>query len=172
MKTKRLLFVSLFLLSTISIAGFYNSVEGFESNDATSAYGKYQNLLKTLYVPQDQGSYGNYYDWGYYSGASYAGYSNLPPGYWVYVYPNWYIWGSEASTILPTPGLSGEEIASVNGKYYNLLNTLYVPQDKGSYGDFYDWGYWSGSSYAGYTNLTPGYWVYVYPNWYIWGNTK
>lgn len=62
--------------------------------------------------------------------------------------------------------------ASVNGKYYNLLKTLNVPGDQGSYGSFYDWGYYSGTSWAGYNNLPPGYWVYVYPNWYIWGNMK
>ena len=62
--------------------------------------------------------------------------------------------------------------ASVNGKYYNLLRTIYVPSDRGSYGDFYEWGKWSGTSWKGHTNLPPGYWIYVYPNWYIWGNRK
>jgi hypothetical protein len=62
--------------------------------------------------------------------------------------------------------------ASVNGKYYNLLIMLNVPQDQGGYGNFYDWGYYTGTSYAGYNNIPPGYWVYVYPNWYIWGNTR
>ena len=62
--------------------------------------------------------------------------------------------------------------ASVNGKYSNLLMTLYVPQDQASYGNFYDWGYYTGTSYAGYNNIPPGYWVYVYPNWYVWGNTR
>ena len=27
-------------------------------------------------------------------------------------------------------------------------------------------------AYAGYRDLPTGYWVYVYPNWYIWGETK
>ena len=63
-------------------------------------------------------------------------------------------------------------MASVNGKYYNLLMTLNVPQDQGSYGNFYDWGYYTGTSYAGYNNIPAGYWVYVYPNWYVWGNTR
>jgi hypothetical protein len=62
--------------------------------------------------------------------------------------------------------------ASVNGKYYNLLMTLNVPQDQASYGNFYDWGHYTGTSYAGYNNIPAGYWVYVYPNWYVWGNTK
>jgi hypothetical protein len=63
-------------------------------------------------------------------------------------------------------------MASVNGKYYNLLMTLNVPQDQASYGNFYDWGYYTGTSYAGYNNIPAGYWVYVYPNWYVWGNTR
>jgi len=76
------------------------------------------------------------------------------------------------------PAVSGPTLppdavrASVNGKYTNLLTTIYVPDDRGSYGDFDDWGYYSGTSYAGYTNLPAGYWVYVYPNWYIWGTQQ
>jgi hypothetical protein len=62
--------------------------------------------------------------------------------------------------------------ASVNGKYSNLLKTLNVPGDQAQYGNFYEWGYWNGNAYAGYSNLPPGYWVYVYPNWYVWGSTK
>ncbi|MBN2224293.1 MAG: hypothetical protein JW765_06420 [Deltaproteobacteria bacterium] len=62
--------------------------------------------------------------------------------------------------------------ASVNGKYYNLLKVINVPEDKGSYGDFNDYGYYSSTSYAGYDNIPAGYWVYVYPDWYIWGNQK
>ncbi|MBN1883518.1 MAG: hypothetical protein JW885_15230 [Deltaproteobacteria bacterium] len=71
------------------------------------------------------------------------------------------------------PTLSPDAVrASVNGKYYNLLTTISVPDDRGGYGDFYEWGYWSGTSYAGYSNIPAGYWVYVYPNWYIWGNQQ
>jgi|GEM_PF-6254963 len=51
--------------------------------------------------------------------------------------------------------------ASVNGKYNTLLMTVYAPQDQGSYGSYNDWGYSTTSSWAGYTNLPPGYWVYV-----------
>lgn len=96
--------------------------------------------------------------------------------YSIYGAGDWsatYTLAAAPATPMTPPTPQGPEVkASVNGKYYNLLQTLYVPQDQGSYGDFYEWGYWSGSSYAGYTNLTPGYWVYVYPNWYIWGNTN
>jgi hypothetical protein len=62
--------------------------------------------------------------------------------------------------------------ASVNGKYSKLLKTIEVPQDKGSYGEFSDYGSYSSKSYAGYNDLPAGYWVYVYPHWYIWGEMK
>jgi hypothetical protein len=62
--------------------------------------------------------------------------------------------------------------ASVNGKYRKLLRRIQVEQDKASYGEFSDFGQFNGTSYAGYSNLPVGYWVYVYPYWYIWGEMK
>jgi HEAT repeat protein len=59
--------------------------------------------------------------------------------------------------------------ASVNGKYKKLLRRIKVEQDKASYTEFSDYGYYTGTSYVGFTDLPPGYWVYVYPHWYIWG---
>lgn len=59
--------------------------------------------------------------------------------------------------------------ASVNGKYRLLLRELRLPQDINNYQEFCDYGFWNGNAYAGFQNLPPGYWVYVYPNWYIWG---
>jgi hypothetical protein len=172
MKILRTILILFLVIVPLLWVGAPDRAFGQDSTDATSAYGKYSNLLTTLYVPQDQGGYGDYYDWGYYTGTSYAGYSNLPVGYWVYVYPNWYIWGSLAPVGTPETTTPDVTTASVNGKYYNLLSTLYVPQDQEGYGNFYDWGYYSGTSYAGYSNLPVGYWVYVYPNWYIWGNKR
>ncbi len=58
--------------------------------------------------------------------------------------------------------------ASVDDKYSHLLRKIAVPEDRGFYGEFYDWGYWSGTSWQGHTDLPPGYWVYVFPHWYIW----
>lgn len=62
--------------------------------------------------------------------------------------------------------------ASVNGKYSKLLHRIKVENDKASYGDFSDYGHYTGTSYVGYNNLSPGYWVYKYPHWYIWGEMK
>ena len=52
--------------------------------------------------------------------------------------------------------------------YRMLLHQLHCPDDREQYGDFRSWGFWSGSSYANHQGLTPGYWVYAYPYWYVW----
>jgi hypothetical protein len=57
-----------------------------------SVHGKYRVLLRKIHVPQDTNAYGKFTDYGMYTGNAWAGYNDLPPGYWVYVYPNWYIW--------------------------------------------------------------------------------
>jgi hypothetical protein len=91
-------------------------------------------------------------------------------------------WANEPGAGSPSPaqllrGRASQQIEAVGGKttpterprgrYRTLLRTFAVPSDHESYGDFYDWGYWSGTSYAGHDDLPPGFWVYVAPNWYI-----
>jgi HEAT repeat protein len=58
--------------------------------------------------------------------------------------------------------------ANVEGKYKTLLRRIKVPKDRDQYKDFSDYGRFEGDNWAGYTHLPPGYWVYVYPHWYIW----
>ena len=58
--------------------------------------------------------------------------------------------------------------ARVNGKYEMLLRQLKVAEDVDSYTAFNDFGYSTGTSYRGYEDLQPGYWVYVEPYWYLW----
>ncbi len=77
------------------------------------------------------------------------------------------------STVEPSPALTREQAeakASLNGKYKNLLRIISAPGDASIYGSFNDNGHWEGTSYLGHDNLPPGYWVYVAPNWYIWGD--
>jgi hypothetical protein len=62
--------------------------------------------------------------------------------------------------------------ASVDGKYRKLLRRIKVEDDKQAYGEFNDYGRYTATSYAGYNDLPAGYWVYVYPHWYIWGELK
>lgn len=58
--------------------------------------------------------------------------------------------------------------ATVNAQYFAILRILHCPEDKSGYGEFHDWGKWNGTEWHGYRSLPPGYWVYVYPYWFIW----
>jgi hypothetical protein len=62
--------------------------------------------------------------------------------------------------------------AHADGKYQKLLRRIRVPRDKQSYGEFHDYGHYEGSEWAGFTELPAGYWVYLAPHWYIWGEIK
>jgi hypothetical protein len=62
--------------------------------------------------------------------------------------------------------------ASVEGKYRDLRRIIPVPADKQNHTEFCDYGMYNGTAYAGYNDLPAGYWVYVYPHWYIWGETN
>jgi hypothetical protein len=60
--------------------------------------------------------------------------------------------------------------ASVDGKYRHLTRVLLVPNDQSSCNRFSDFGFWNGTAYADVTDLKPGFWVYVYPRWFVWSN--
>ncbi len=60
--------------------------------------------------------------------------------------------------------------ATVDGKYRRLLKKIEVRSDVTTYGEFKDYGHWDETVYSGYADLPAGYWVWVYPNWYIWGD--
>lgn len=66
---------------------------------------------------------------------------------------------------IPMPATASP--ASPRSCYRTLLKTIEVPDDRKGYGDFCDFGYWSGGTYAGHNDLPAGYWVYLAPNWYI-----
>jgi secreted protein with Ig-like and vWFA domain len=65
-----------------------------------------------------------------------------------------------------------EPESTVNGKYKSLLRRLNVPEDAKQYGQFKDYGFDQTKTYGGSDNLPEGYWVYVAPYWYIWGETS
>lgn len=62
-----------------------------------------------------------------------------------------------------------ESRASVDGKYQDLIQEVNCPKDANIYGEFYDYGYWSGTKWCN-QNTKPGYWVWVKPVWYIWNS--
>jgi outer membrane protein OmpA-like peptidoglycan-associated protein len=59
--------------------------------------------------------------------------------------------------------------ASLNGKYSNLIQVFSCSQDAQTYGNFKEYGYWSGTTWCNQSTKT-GYWVWVSPKWYIWSN--
>lgn len=59
--------------------------------DSTSAYGKYSSIIQILNCPADKATYGNYTDYGYWGGGAWCGQTGSA-GYWVWVFPNWYVW--------------------------------------------------------------------------------
>jgi len=67
----------------------------------------------------------------------------------------------------PLSAAAAEKKASVSGRYSKLLKKVEVKSDFFKEGEFTEHGIRDGSTYAGHTGLPLGYWVYVYPHWYI-----
>lgn len=152
-------------LIVITILAIAVSAQAQNVPKAASAHGKYNGLIQVLECPRDRSSYGEFNDYGYWGGGSWCG-STGKAGYWVWVYPNWYVWEGKSSKKKSVP-----DSATVNGKYSGLLQVLKCERDKKSYGSFSDYGYWGGGPWCGAQGKA-GYWVWVYPNWYVWGNKK
>lgn len=64
---------------------------------------RYRTLLRKLAAPDDRTAYGDFCDFGYWAGTRYRGQQDLPPGYWVYLAPDWYIFKEEGSGTPPPP---------------------------------------------------------------------
>ncbi|MEM9154892.1 MAG: hypothetical protein AAGB13_07600 [Cyanobacteria bacterium P01_F01_bin.33] len=133
-----------------------------------SANSKYANLAQVLYCPSDRQTYGDVNDYGYWNGGSWCGQVGMA-GYWVYTYPNWYVWSSAGRGPALPPQLAN--IASMGGKYSTLVQVLDCPRDRATYGEVSDYGYWNGGDWCGQTGVA-GYWVYAYPNWYVWQGSR
>ena len=130
-----------------------------------SAYEKYSDLIQVLYCPEDQGGYGDYDDYGYWSGGDWCGQTG-EDGYWVYSDYSWYVWSREGgdNQDLAAPLYRS---ASADYQYSDLLQVVNCPTDYGAYGDHNNYGYWSGGSWCNQIGES-GYWVWEYPNWYVW----
>lgn len=76
------------------------------------------------------------------------------------------------SAPLVVPESEARTLATVGGKYSDLLKKVEVEKDFLEYTEFQDYGFHEACSYGGQDSIPAGYWVYVYPNWYIWGKAK
>lgn len=72
-------------------------LDATEARIKASLNGKYRRLVKKIEVRDDFQRFGAFNDYGHWDGTEYSSHKDLPPGNWVYVYPNWYIW-AEAVT--------------------------------------------------------------------------
>lgn len=76
--------------------------------------------------------------------------------------------GSDRPVAVPGgPAIPPAASSTPRSQYRTLLKQIEVPEDRKTYGDFCDFGYWTGNTYAGHNDLPAGYWVYLAPNWYI-----
>ncbi|MGB2923673.1 MAG: hypothetical protein WBB82_00050 [Limnothrix sp.] len=145
---------------------FFSSAPILQAQQISSSIdGKYENLVQVLECPEDKSSYGSFNEYGYWDGGAWCG-DYGQAGYWVYNYPNWYIWGNEASNDQDIP-----IAASADGRYTGLLQVLNCPADVDAYGTFNSYGYWGGGDWCGDYGQA-GYWVYSYPNWYVWSSSN
>lgn len=170
----RIAWASLYIVGSIlGLLGLIIATRGpaIEIDIPPAAYvdEKYEHFLRRVHAPQDATRYGEFDDNGYSRTDSYAGEDNLPPGYWVYVRPHWYIWRDRPVEDADQPP-SEEALAraSVDGKYQDFARRIPVPEDASRYGAFNDHGRRTSTIHGVYTDLPPGYWVYVDPYWYIW----
>lgn len=67
---------------------------------------------------------------------------------------------------------AAREKAHVGGKYATLVRTVTARYDYLQYGAFHDYGFSKETAYAGEKDIPPGYWVYVYPDWYVFRDTS
>jgi hypothetical protein len=71
--------------------------------------GKYRMLLRQIKVPQDAETYAEFHDYGLWEGTEWAGFTDLPKGNWVYVFPYWYIWRDLVAAPVPARSWGPEQ---------------------------------------------------------------
>ncbi len=80
--------------------------------------------------------------------------------------------GHESQQPVHLLSLEAREKAACDGRYKDLLDKFERPDDLYAYGDFYDFGQRNGEQFLGKQGVPDGYWVYVYPNWYVWSEKE
>src|SRR5262245_1879304 len=73
--------------------------------------GKYRVLLRQIRAPADRATYSEFKDLGLRQSTEWQGQRDLPVGYWVYVYPYWYIWRDLAGPAGPKPAYHADQAA-------------------------------------------------------------
>lgn len=142
-----------------------------------SVNGRYQGLIQAMYCPEAQPDYGFYNQYGYWEGGEYiCGDQYARAGYWVYSFPNWYVWGydtaadnsrDQAEETAATTNDVNDDPTSAYGDYRDLVQVFSCPDAQNTYGEYFDYGYWEGGEWCA-KEAAAGYLVYSSPNWYVW----
>jgi hypothetical protein len=68
-----------------------------DAGDNASACGRYAGLLRVIFRPQARHQFPEYHRLGWRDAGPWQGAKDVPGGFWVYVYPNWYVWEKEVA---------------------------------------------------------------------------
>lgn len=101
-------------------------------NPKATRNGRYSELLAKINCAEDRLDFGRYHPLGFEIAAKekYCGEKVPARGYWVYVYPDWYVWGKENLEIVGM-GLTTRQVKLAHGIL--SLEMAYLKKDK-------DWG--------------------------------
>jgi hypothetical protein len=110
MKKNKNFFIILGLICVLTFAFHIVLLVNFTVPEKASVGGKYQHLLYVIKSPKDKDQYSNFKDLEYVKN-DFVVLKELSSGYWVYLYPNWYIWESLNSDNTPKK-LTEEQIVA------------------------------------------------------------
>ncbi len=141
----------------------------------TSVDGKYSKLLQKIKCGGEKKFYKNFTEYGYkprqFKKKDYVRWCGTfaKPGYYVYLYPHWYIYEKfNSKNKVPKSA-----IKDINYTFDELVQIIRCEKDKKNYGEVYHHGYWDQNRYYCNQQMTrKGYWFYVFPNWYIWNKRE
>jgi len=143
----------------------------FDTMKTATLNGKYSKLLMKIKRPGDRRQYKRFVEYGYQPYGLRLG-KWAPEGFYVYLYPNWYIWKN-----LKKPEKIPENAyqnIKYTYKYSELIQYFRCPKDRKNYSDNYEYGWYDAAAKYPYCGVysKPGHWVYSYPNWYVWNKRE
>jgi hypothetical protein len=103
----QLLVVSLIVLTNLAPAPTVPASDWVKAR----VNGKYKGFLRQIKAPEDRGADSGFQDVGWREVAEWKGHKDLPPAYWVYVDPYWYLWRDVASVVGPKPPYHPDQAA-------------------------------------------------------------
>ncbi len=155
------------LLSIFFISFVY--AKDNDTHKKASLFGKYKNLIQTIKCKKKgnrlkEFTRYNYKAYGYFKGGKWCDNIKGKAGFYSYLAPKWYVWMAQSKK-------SNKKTTSVNNKYVKLIQKMKCNWHKKFYKQFAEYGFQPKNAWCG-KKVKPGFYVYVYPYWYIWKKTN